>query len=115
MGEASGVQRGHLHYQLAVIEPLLTVMGCFQWEVMPATADNTGDGHRGQQAAITPALPSVTVQALTLIEKSIFRHSRVRFPVTNARSPLICYKLRRPRGNTPSRKDVCGSCWGVPE
>lgn len=37
--------RGHLHHKLAVIKPLLTVMGCFQSEVMPATADNAGDGH----------------------------------------------------------------------
>lgn len=111
MGEASGVQRGHLHYKLAVMKPLLTVMGCFQWEVMPATADNTGDGHRGRQAAITPALPSATVQALALIEKSISQHSRVHFPVTNACAPLICYKQKRPRGSAPSRKDVSGSCW----
>lgn len=37
--EASGTQRGHLHYKLAVIKPLLTVMGSFQLEVMPARAD----------------------------------------------------------------------------
>lgn len=41
------MRRGHLHYQVAVIKPLLTVMGCFQLEVMPAAADNTRDGHRG--------------------------------------------------------------------
>lgn len=46
IGEASGTQRGHLHYKLAVIKPLLTIMGSFQSEVMPATADNTGDSHR---------------------------------------------------------------------
>lgn len=37
--QASGMWRGHLHYELAVIKPLLTVMGSFQLEVMPATAD----------------------------------------------------------------------------
>lgn len=37
--------RGHLHYKLAVIKPLLTVMGSFQSEVMPATADKAGSGH----------------------------------------------------------------------
>lgn len=99
---------GHLHYKLAVIKPLLTVMGCFQGEVMPATDDNTGDGHRGRPAAITPVLRSVTVQAPTLIEKSIFQHSRVHFPVTNARSPLICYKQKRPKGSAPSPK---GCLW----
>ena len=61
MGEASGTQRGHLHYKLAMIKPLLTVMGSFALEVMPATADNTGDGHRSWQAGITRALPSEAV------------------------------------------------------
>lgn len=56
-GRPVGHGRGHLHYKLAMIKPLLTVMGSFQWEVMPATADNACHGHRSRQAAITQLSP----------------------------------------------------------
>lgn len=71
---------GHLHYRLAVIRPLLTVMGSFRVEATPAAADNTGDGHRGRQAAGRQALPSVAVPALALIAESIFQHNWGHFP-----------------------------------
>ena len=41
------MRRGHLHHKPAVIKSLLTVMGSFQSEVMPAMADKAGDGHSG--------------------------------------------------------------------
>lgn len=65
--------RGHLHHKLAVIKPLLTVMGCFQSEVMPATADNAGDGHGSPAVCSTQALPSVT-------GSSSHAHRKVHFP-----------------------------------
>lgn len=64
-GEVQSIGRlvgceGHLHYKLAVIKPLLTVMGSFQLEVMPATADDAGRATTARQAAITQAPLSVT-------------------------------------------------------
>ena len=41
------MRRGHLHHKPAVIKSLLTVMGSFQSEVMPAMADKAGEGHSG--------------------------------------------------------------------
>lgn len=59
-GRPGGHGRGHLHYKLAMMKPLLTVMGSFQSEVTPATADNACRGSRSRRLAITRALPSVT-------------------------------------------------------
>lgn len=65
--------RGHLHYKLAVIKPLLTVMGSFQLEVMPAAADKPATATAARQAAITQTLPSVT-------GSSSHAHGKVHFP-----------------------------------
>ena len=62
--------RGHLHHKLAVIKPLLTVMGCFQSEVMPATQ---ATATAARQAAVAQALPSVT-------GSSSHAHRKVHFP-----------------------------------
>lgn len=101
--EASGTQRGHLHYKLAVIKPLLTVMESFQSEVMPARADKPAPATAARQAAITQTLPSVT-------GSSSHAHRKVHFPAqlgTLSRDKclftLICYKPRRPEGSTPSQ------------
>lgn len=101
--EASGTRRGHLHYKLAVIKPLLTVMGSFQSEVMPATADKPATATAARQAAITQPLPSVT-------GSSSHAHRKVHFPAQLGTLPrdkclftLICYKSRRPEGSTPSQ------------
>lgn len=101
--EASGTRRGHLHYKLAVIKPLLTVMGSFQSEVMPATADKPATATAARQAAITQTLPSVT-------GSSSHAHRKVHFPAQLGTLPrdkclftLICYKPRRPEGSTPSQ------------
>jgi hypothetical protein len=67
------MRRGHLHYKLAVIKPLLTVMGSFQSEVMPATADKLATATAARQAAITQPLPSVT-------GSSSHAHPKVHFP-----------------------------------
>lgn len=72
-GEASGTRGGHLHYKLAVIKPLLTVMGSFQSEGMPATADKAAPAAAARQAAITEARPSVT-------GSSSHAHRKVHFP-----------------------------------
>lgn len=68
-------------------------------------ADNTGDGRRARLVGITQALPSEAVHALLLIPKPIFQHNWVHCPVTNAPSPLICYKPGRPEGDAPSQED----------
>lgn len=101
--EASGTQRGHLHYKLAVIKPLLTVMGSFQLEVMPATADKPVRAAAARQAAITQTLPSVT-------GSNSHAHRKVHFPAQLGTLPrdkclftLICYKPRRPEGSAPSQ------------
>lgn len=65
--------RGHLHYKLAVIKPLLTVMGSFQSEVMPATADKPATATAALQSAITQTLPSVT-------GSSSHAHGKVHWP-----------------------------------
>lgn len=72
-GQARGTWRGHLRYKLAVIKPLLTVMGSFQSEVMPAMADKRQRPPQPQRTAITEALPSVT-------GSSSHAHPKVHFP-----------------------------------
>lgn len=101
--QASGMWRGYLHYELAVIKPLLTVMGSFQLEVMPATADKPATATAARQAAITQTLPSVT-------GSSSHAHGKVHFPAQLGTLPrdkclftLICCKPGRPEGSTPSQ------------
>lgn len=72
-GRPVGHERGHLHYKLAMMKPLLTIMGSFQSVVMPATADNACHGPRSRQPAITQALPSAT-------GSSSHAHRKVHFP-----------------------------------
>lgn len=55
-----------------MMKPLLTVMGSFQSEVTPATADNACRGSRSRRLAITRALPSVTGSSSHALQKVHF-------------------------------------------